>query len=55
MKILFISTILLLVGCGVTPENWYKAENVCKNNGGVKMYLSSRKFVRCANGAGFDI
>lgn len=55
MRIFIISIFILFVlGCSITPEEYNKAEELCKNNGGVsQIYLGLETHIYCKNGAKF--
>jgi hypothetical protein len=40
MKRVMFMLFLMVAGCSwyVTPENWKKCENICKENKGIKFY-----------------
>lgn len=56
MRIFIISIFILFVlGCSITPEEYNKAEELCKNNGEVsQIYLElETHHIYCKNGAKF--
>ena len=51
MKLIIITTLIALTGCGVVSKaDWKEAEKACKNAGGVKFVEPHGFSVTCKNG-----
>lgn len=57
MKSILLLIMVGLAGCGVTPEEWAKAERLCKDYEGVGNVIPRANedvIVMCANGTRFS-
>lgn len=57
MKKFYLLFFILVIctSCAVYPEDIKKAEELCKNNGGIEYIVVSDKKIKCQNGAFFNL